>query len=199
MERNIKMELYRQIQAFIPSNDQEANDQKIMLSHIKRFKDQVLTRENEVAHMTSSGLILNPSLDKMLMIHHNIYKTWAWTGGHCDGEVDLLKTALKEAKEETGIKQMKALSKEIASLDILPVYGHFKRGAYVSAHLHLNASYVLIANEDAQLTVNEEETSGVQWIQLAELELYSNEPYLIDVYRKIVNWAKSHEIQGSQY
>jgi len=37
------------------------------------------------------------------MIHHNIYKTWTWTGGHLDGEVDLLKLALKEANEETGI------------------------------------------------------------------------------------------------
>ncbi len=185
------MELYNQIHAFRPSNDQEANDQKIILSHIERFKEQVLTRENEVAHMTSSGLVLNPSLDKILMIHHNIYNTWAWTGGHCDGEVDLLKTALKEAKEETGVTGLKALSHEMASLDILPVYGHIKRGTYVSAHLHLNASYVLIASEDEKLIVNEEETSGVKWIPVDELESYSNEPYLINVYRKIVIWAKS--------
>ena len=49
--------------------------------------------------MTSSGLIFNKNLDKILMVHHNIYNTWSWTGGHADGEDDLLKVAIKEAKE----------------------------------------------------------------------------------------------------
>ena len=36
---------------------------------------------------------------KVLMIYHNIYKSWAWTGGHADGESDLLGTAIRELKE----------------------------------------------------------------------------------------------------
>lgn len=38
------------------------------------------------------------------MIYHKIYNSWAWTGGHSDGDNDLLHVAMKEAKEETGIK-----------------------------------------------------------------------------------------------
>ncbi len=38
------------------------------------------------------------------MIHHNIYNSWAWTGGHSDNEKDQLKVAIKELKEETGVK-----------------------------------------------------------------------------------------------
>lgn len=44
------------------------------------------------------------------MAYHNIYKSWAWTGGHSDGDSDLLNVALKEAKEETGLENLKVLS-----------------------------------------------------------------------------------------
>ncbi len=35
--------------------------------------------------ITVSSIILNPSLDAMLMVYHNIYQSLAWTGGHADG------------------------------------------------------------------------------------------------------------------
>jgi 8-oxo-dGTP pyrophosphatase MutT (NUDIX family) len=139
--------------------------------------------------MTSSGLILNKSLDKVLMIHHNIYNTWAWTGGHADGNNNMLEVALKEAKEETGISKVWPLTKEIISIDIIPVYGHVKNGKYVSSHLHLNISYILIADENEELILNEYETSDVGWVKTNNLDQYSNEPYLIKIYNKIISRA----------
>lgn len=70
----------------------------------------VLTRKNEFSHLTSSSFIVNKERTKVLMIHHNIYDSWAWTGGHADGEVDLLSVALRETQEETGIKSATPLS-----------------------------------------------------------------------------------------
>jgi len=180
-----------EIKKFKPSNEQEMNDKAVIINYIENFRHNILTRENEIAHMTSSGLILNSSLDKILMIHHNIYNTWTWTGGHADGDCNMLDIAIKEAQEETGLKKIRPFSLKMASLDILPVYGHMKRGKYVSAHLHLNTSYVLIAEESDELILNETETSGVKWIEVSELGANSNEPYLIDIYMKIVNWARN--------
>jgi len=180
-----------QVKGFKPTNDQEKNDKAIILEYIEHFQDTLLTRDNRIAHMTSSGLILNENLDKMLMIHHNIYDTWTWTGGHADGDRNMLEIAIKEAQEETGLKRIKSLSDDIASIDILPVWGHYKKGAYVSAHLHLNTSYILVADDTHTLNTNFEETSGVKWIDVKELEVYSNEPYLIDVYRKIIKRGKN--------
>jgi len=178
------------ISNYNPQNAQEANDQKIILSYIRAFQSNVLTRENEIAHITSSALILNKTLDQTLMIHHNIYQTWAWTGGHADGEEDLFKVAVREALEETGLEAIDALSNEIASIDIIPVYGHMKKGKYVSSHLHLNISYVLIADTEAKLRVNLEETSGVRWIPTDEIGKFSKEPYLVDIYLKLLSHAK---------
>ena len=49
------------------------------------------------------------------MIFHKIYNSWSWTGGHADGDSDLLKVAIKEASEETGLKNIKPISKDIFS------------------------------------------------------------------------------------
>lgn len=185
------MNFNEEILNYQPTNEQEKSDKEIILDYIDHFYDNILTRENQIAHMTSSGLILNDSLDKILMIYHNIYNTWTWTGGHADGESDMLKVALKEAIEETGVSNIVPLTDNLASIDIIPVYGHIKRGKYVSSHLHLNTSYVLIADEKEKLVINEEETSGVNWIEVNRLTEYSNEPYLIEIYKKIIDKARS--------
>ncbi|MBE6072228.1 MAG: NUDIX domain-containing protein [Clostridium butyricum] len=171
------------IKNYIPYNEQEETDKKLILQCLNTY-DDLLSRENSLAHITSSGYIINKNKDKTLMIHHNIYKTWSWTGGHADNDCDLLSVAIKEAKEETGIKNFKALSDNIFSLDVLPVIGHFKNGKYVSAHLHLSVAYLLEADENEKLFIKEDENSGVMWIPLNEIHKYSNEPDMVELYYK---------------
>ena len=43
-----------------------------------------------------------------------------------------------------------------------------KRGKYVSSHLHLNVTYLLIADDTNVLTVKPDENSGVRWFALDE-------------------------------
>ncbi|WP_162266652.1 NUDIX domain-containing protein, partial [Clostridium botulinum] len=108
----------KEIEDYNPYNEQEVADKKFILDCIKQY-DNLLTRENPLAHMTSSGYIVNKNRDKVLMIHHNIYNTWAWTGGHTDGDSDFLHVAIKEAQEETGVKYFNIVTSEILSLDVL--------------------------------------------------------------------------------
>ena len=159
------------IKNYIPYNDQEAKDKDLIIECINKF-DNILTRENIIAHITSSGYIVNKERSKVLMIYHNIYQSWAWTGGHADGDCDLLYVAIKEAKEETGLKEVLPVINEILGLNVLTVNGHIKNDKYVSSHLHLSIAYLLESvNEDDELIINEEETSGVKWIPINELHI----------------------------
>ena len=83
------MKLKEMIENYKPYNEQEENDKKIMLKYIDSF-DDVLTRNNEFGHFTASSWVVNKEKTKLLMIYHNIYQSWSWTGGHADGDVDLL-------------------------------------------------------------------------------------------------------------
>lgn len=180
------------IMAYHPINEQEEAEKRVILQYINEYPDNILLRENEFAHMTSSGFIMNKELTKVLMIHHNIYNTWAWTGGHADGDEDLLYVAMKEAKEETGVTKIQPLMEDVASIDILPVWGHMKKGKYVATHMHLSLAYILIADEEQELHINEEENSGVKWIKIEEIEKYSNEKEIIKVYHKLIDRAKAY-------
>lgn len=172
------------IREYSPYNEQELKDKELILKCIEE-NDNLLTRENKVMHMTSSGYIVNRDRTKVLMIYHNIYNSWAWTGGHADGYDDLLHVAIKEGKEETGVIHIKEVTKKLVSLDILPVKGHMKRGEYVSAHLHLSATYLLEADEKDELIIKEDENSGVKWLPINELDKYSSEPDMVEVYEKL--------------
>lgn len=173
------------IKDYIPYNEQEKNDKELIEYCINKFED-ILSRTNGLAHITSSGFIVNKTKDKVLMVHHNIYNSWSWTGGHADGDEDLLAVAIKEASEETGVKNIHPVFDHIFSLDILPVLGHIKRGNYVSAHLHLSIAYLVEANENELLVVKEDENSAVKWIPIDEVNLYSNEPHMQKVYEKLI-------------
>ena len=179
------------IAAYVPQTEQEAADKELMLDYIRRFPDNILTRENRIAHMTSSGFVVNADCSKVLMAHHNIYKVWAWTGGHADGDADLLAVALREAREETGVTHIRPLSGSIASLDILPVWGHMKRGQWVSPHQHLNVTYLLTAEEGDALHFREGENTGVAWLPAERLLELTNEWEMDEVYTKLLVRARA--------
>ena len=134
------MNLRKEIESYLPYNCEEEKDKEIMLKYMDTF-DDVLTRNNEIGHFTSSCWIVNKEKTKVLMVYHNIYDSWSWTGGHADGDSNLLHVSLKEAKEETGLKNVEPLNENIFSLEIIGVDGHMKKGQYVSSHMHLNITY----------------------------------------------------------
>ncbi|MEG1311948.1 MAG: NUDIX hydrolase [Romboutsia sp.] len=183
------MNFIEEIERYIPINKQEEKDKEIILKFIKE-NDNVLTRENEVAHITSSGFIINKNRNKVLMIHHNIYNAWGWTGGHADGDCDLLNVAIKEAKEETGIKNVLPVTKNICCIDILPVISHIKNKKYVASHLHLSIAYVLEADENEVLVIKADENSGVKWIDTKDISSCTDEKHMINVYNKLISKAK---------
>ena len=178
--------LKRDIERFCPINEQEQRDKEIMLKWIAGGGD-ILTRENDAAHLTASAWVVNQSRDKVLMAYHNIYDSWAWLGGHADGEKDLLKTALKEAEEESGIKEIRPLSSDIFCLEVLSVDGHEKKGVYIPSHLHLNITYILEASEEDELMINPDENKGVAWICFNDIKNRSSEPWYVKrIYSKLI-------------
>lgn len=173
------------IKDFKTNIEQEKADQELILEYMELF-DDLLTRNNRIAHFTSSPWIINNQHTKVLMVYHSIYKSWGWCGGHVDGDSDFVRVALKEGKEETGIEKLMLLKNEPIALDVLPVPPHFKNGEFVSAHLHLNITYLCEANEKECLKIKPDENSDVAWISLEDIEHMVSEEDMKVVYKKLI-------------
>lgn len=182
--------IYNEILNYIPFDEKEENDKKVMLEYIKNNED-VLTRNNEIVHMTVSAWIVNKDKTKILMIHHNIYNSWAWIGGHADGDDDFLNVAKKEVEEETGITELKLLTDKIYGLNIVTVDNHIKRGKQVNSHLHFDIEYLFEADENDQLRIKEDENSGVKWIDINEVINYSSEEKMKPIYKRLIDKLKT--------
>ena len=186
LKGNTRMNLYDDIKNYKPVNEQEARDQLQMLRFIKHNPDY-LERENQIAHVTTSIWTINKDCTKTLMVYHNIYNSWSWIGGHADGMEDLRAVALRELQEETGVQNAALASEEIFSLESLTVDGHVRKGIYVPSHLHLNVTYLAVADENEELRVNEDENQAVKWWTFEEALKASTEPWFVEhIYKKLI-------------
>ena len=180
------MNYIEQIKNYKPKNEQEKMDQKQILAFIKNNDDH-LYRSNLTAHLTSSAIICNPTLTKTLFVYHNIYDSWGWVGGHLDGNPNLLEVAIKEAKEENGIKKVVPFDSHILLIDSILVKNHIKHDKYVPDHLHLNVTFLLIADENQKLMHKPDENQGVKWFDLYDIFNVISENRMIPIYQKALH------------
>lgn len=184
------VQLKKQIEEYQPFNEQEEKDKDEILRQICASKS-ILTRENKNAHFTVSAWIVNKDRRKVLMAYHNIYQSWAWLGGHADGNADLKHVILKEIEEESGLTEVRFVSEDIFSLEILTVAGHEKKGEYVSSHLHLNVTYLLEADMETPIRIKEDENNQIGWISVDEISKKSTEKWFVDrIYSKLCEKVK---------
>jgi len=185
--------MYDEIRRYVPTNEQETTDKHAILAFLERNPDALL-RTNEVAHLTASAIVVDPSMTKVLFAFHNIYQSWSWVGGHNDGDPDFLAVALREAKEETGVKNIYPASDDVFMLDVIYVHHHVKRGKFVGDHLHLNVTYLLVADDSDKLEIKPDENSGVRWFPIDTVLDHVAEERMKTVYEKA--FTKIREIKA---
>lgn len=178
------MDLAAQLRAFRPWNEQEERDRDLLLRLLE--SGGASYGREDPAHLTASAWVASPDRKQVLLAYHNLYGSWAWLGGHADGDRDLLAAALREVREESGLKDVRPMSPDIYSVEILTVDGHEKRGRYVSSHLHLNVTFLLEADPAAPVRRKPDENSAVAWFGLEDAVAASSEPWFRErVYAKL--------------
>ena len=181
------MSYQQALKTYTPQDSREVQHQDTICGLLDSYGDALLTR-HPVAHLVSSAFVLNQAQTHVLFVHHNGYNKWVWTGGHADGNTNLLQVALTEATEETGVV-VTALKDEIAALDIFSVAAHVKNGAYIAAHLHLSVGYIAIADDNAPLRIKPDENSAVQWLPITALNETRFIPNDLWLYHKLLKRA----------
>lgn len=133
-----------------------------MLNFLDAHPD-CLWRTQLQGHFTASALVLDPDQGSVLLIHHRKLDKWLQPGGHADGDGNLMRVAMREVLEETGL-ETNTLQDEIFDLDIHPIP---ERGSE-PRHLHLDVRFLLTPAPGARLNINHE-VSAAKWIPLADV------------------------------
>ncbi|MEA3057112.1 MAG: hypothetical protein QOD30_2544 [Actinomycetota bacterium] len=143
--------------------------------------DDVWTRAS-LLHVTGSALVVHPPTRRILLRWHERYQLWNHVGGHADdGEDDPFVTALREAEEETGLRDLRPFpgpAPSIVLVEIVPVPAATRDvgGPHETRepdHEHADVCYVL-ATDAPDATVEEHGDAELAWLDVAEAHRRSN-------------------------
>ncbi len=178
------------IKQFMPRTIFQQESKGRILAQLEQYGEQLYSRDTLHGHMTASAIILNPQLDKILMVYHNIYNSYAWPGGHADGEEDLYLVAYEEAREETGVEKLYPVGRSILSVESLPVQEHMKNGKKVATHYHYNVTFGFICSEKEKLKIKPDENSSVKWLDIQMLPQYCEEEAMLPIYEDNIRYIQ---------
>ncbi len=94
-------------------------DDTLHLEKIYRFVDEQPTcfeRSLSIGHITGSAWIVDLNRNQALLTYHRKLNKWLQLGGHADGDPNVFNVALREAQEESGLKEILFGSSMIPSL-----------------------------------------------------------------------------------
>ena len=126
-----------------------------------------LWRTCGAGHLTGSAVVVDPPAGRVVLLHHRKLARWLQPGGHADGDGDLAGVALREAEEETGLRDLRVVTPAV-DIDIHTIPA--REGE--PAHLHLDLRFVVLAPSGAAPVVNDE-SHDVRWVAEQDLDRYS--------------------------
>jgi 8-oxo-dGTP pyrophosphatase MutT (NUDIX family) len=139
-----------------------------LLQHPRSYQ-----RDHLPGHLTGSAWIVSLDRSKVLLVQHAALKKWLQPGGHADGDENIHAVALKEADEETGLRQLKLVGSGLFDIDIHQIPA--RKDLSFPAHDHYDVRFMFEANEEDELKISDESTD-LRWIDLSELASYNSEP-----------------------
>ena len=114
-------------------------------------------------HFTGSAWLVSADGERVLLTHHRKLNLWLQPGGHADGDADLARVALREAEEETGLRELR-VEPGIYDLDRHRIPA--RPGE--PEHWHYDVRYVVRAGEDERFIVSQE-SHALAWRDIREV------------------------------
>jgi len=133
------------------------------------------TRKNFDGHITTSAFIIDRNKKEMLLLRHKSLNRWLQPGGHTEGDVSLVASALREAVEETGISAEELLYIAVHENSDVPfdIDSHYipaNPKKEEDGHYHHDQRYVFAYTGERNNTYNTDEATGMQWVSYDTLQ-----------------------------
>jgi 8-oxo-dGTP pyrophosphatase MutT (NUDIX family) len=176
------MDTRQQLQNHEPADAEEAEDLRRILAFVGTH-DRPFSRDIAAGHLTGSALVVAKSGEKVLLLHHHKLARWLQPGGHAEpGENRGEDVALREALEETGLRDLALHPSAPRPLDVDVHQIPARPGE--SAHEHLDLRYLVVASADEPLRPGSGESERIRWFYWDELAGLGLDPGLTRAFQK---------------
>jgi 8-oxo-dGTP pyrophosphatase MutT (NUDIX family) len=184
--KNLKERLER----YNPTDEKEIADKAKMLEFLNSHED-CFERSLSIGHFTGSCWLVNRADTKFLLTLHKKIGRWLQLGGHADGDPDLARVALKEAREESGLRNIELLSNEIFDIGVHLIREY--RG--IPVHYHYDVRFLLkTTDNDGDIQISNESTDLKWFEEVSALPPNSG----INISRMFEKWKKRQTSQPKQ-
>jgi 8-oxo-dGTP pyrophosphatase MutT (NUDIX family) len=174
-----RQNLLTQLHRYAGNDPHEESMRLRIIRFIEQFED-CFERTQLSGHITASALIVNKQRTHTLLTHHHKLEKWLQLGGHSDGDPDPLNVAMREAEEESGLKNVVPVSNSIFDVDVHTIPARKNE----PEHFHYDIRFLFEA-DDTQSLVISEESKDLAWIPLKEIERYTTEESMLRMVRKV--------------
>ena len=159
----------------------------LAVREILRFlndEENAFSRENKAGHVTGSALVVD-SAGNILLNHHRKAGIWIQFGGHCEGETDVRRVALREVTEESGILESKLQFLTPSFIDCAVYNIPANRTKDEPAHKHYDINFLLLSSTHDFVVSNE--STELKWCTPAEaLKLVAGDPACTRMIKKSI-------------
>ncbi len=143
-------------------------------SFIPRFKSLLANFPNcynrslLTGHITASVWIIDDIGSHTLLLKHKKLNRWLQPGGHADGDENVVTVALKEAREETGLNNIKIVGNKLFDMDIHMIPAR----SNVPDHFHYDLRFLMVADKKERIKLNNE-SIDFAWISMDKVKDYT--------------------------
>jgi 8-oxo-dGTP pyrophosphatase MutT (NUDIX family) len=161
------MELLAQLRQHRPGDAEETADLAQIVAFVGAHEDP-FDRAIAAGHLTGSALVVASDGGAVLLLHHHKLARWLQPGGHAEpGERAGEDVALREALEETGIRDLTLHARAPRPLDVdvhdIPARPN------EPAHQHLDLRYLVVAPAGARVAPGPGESERLRWFAWDDL------------------------------
>jgi len=147
---------------YVESEPENGYSTELLITFARQYKN-CCERTLTVGHFTGSCWLVSKDGERVLLTHHKKLERWLQLGGHADGDSDLAQVALREAEEESGLKDL-TVEPEIFDLErhAIPARG------MEPEHYHHDVRFVVHATGSEEYVVSDE-SHALAWRNISEL------------------------------
>jgi 8-oxo-dGTP pyrophosphatase MutT (NUDIX family) len=144
-----------------------------------RANPSCFERTLQVGHVTGSAWVVSGDGSAVVLLHHGKLRRWLQPGGHADGDSDVARVALREAREETSLGSLRFGGRGIFDVDVHEIP---ERGPE-PAHLHYDVRFLFFADR-AEDPLPSDESRDALWLGLEDARRMAPEESILRMIRK---------------